>query len=459
MRLALEKELRSRDWPAATTPAEADLMLVVGPDCPQLRSAMDRLWQDMPQPRVRMQVTTVGEVASVLDAGRTRLGAADHSHIGPDRADGHHTPGEHGSEAQVPSDREADNRGHSGDAETGRHHDGSAGAGSGGEHQGDGDAGHRGHGHGDAGHAGSHGEAEHEPDGRNGGDGQQNHGGRGSGPGGHEGHGGHGHGDMEMPGGLPMAEPGEDRDGLTLDRLHVPLGPFLADWPIGLVIRVVLQGDVIQQADLAAPPSSGSADAFWTRPWLRAASGEVVHAGEAARWRAAAHLDSLGRLLSVVGWPAQAVEAQRLRDDMLDEAQTKEVLPRVERLARRVGRSRTLYWLSRGIGPVSTADARAAGVTGPAARAGGDVPARYRQWLTDVVRDVLRLDDTAPLDPATQESPRGRWDAARPPSVALAKLLPQMLEGAELSAARLIVASLDPDPDELTLTQRELARG
>ncbi|MFH9819731.1 hypothetical protein [Streptomyces sp. NPDC017230] len=264
---------------------------------------------------------------------------------------------------------------------------------------------------------------------------------------------------MEVPGGLPMAESGEDRDGLMLDRLHVPLGPFLADWPTGLVIRAVLQGDVIQQADLDGPPSNGSADAFWARPWIRAAAGEAVYAGEAARWRAAAHLDSLGRLLSVAGWPAQSVEARRLRDDLLDQAQTKEVLPRVERLARRVGRSRTLYWLSRGIGPVSTADARAAGVSGPAARAGGDVPARYRKWLTDVVGDVQRLDDTAPLDPATQESPRGRWDAVRPPSVALAKLLPRLLDGAELSAARLIVASLDPDPDELALTQRELARG
>ncbi|MGX1115938.1 hypothetical protein RKD37_001301 [Streptomyces ambofaciens] len=459
VRLAVEKELRSRDWPAATTPAEADLMLIVGPDCPRLRPAMDRLWQDMPQPRVRLRVTTVGEVASVLDAGRTRLSAPDHSDIGPDRTDGHDTSGESGSEGHMPSDREAGNRDRSGDEDTGRHHDGSRGVDRGGEHQGHRGADHGGHDPGAAGHAGSHGEAEHESDGPMKGDGQQNHAGHGSGHGVHGGHGGHGHGDMEMPGGLPMAEPGEDRDGLTLDRLHVPLGPFLADWPTGLVIRVVLQGDVIQQADLDAPPSSGSADAFWARPWLRAASGEVVYAGEAARWRAAAHLDSLGRLLSVVGWPAQAVKARRLRDDLLDEAQTKEVLPRVERLARRVGRSRTLYWLSRGIGPVSTADARAAGVTGPAARAGGDVPARYRQWLTDVVRDVLRLDDTARLDPAAQESPRGRWDAVRPPSVDLARLLPRLLEGAELSAARLIVASLDPDPDELSLTEQELARG
>ncbi|MFE5257494.1 hypothetical protein [Streptomyces coelicoflavus] len=265
---------------------------------------------------------------------------------------------------------------------------------------------------------------------------------------------------MEMPGGLPMPEPGEDRDGLTLDRLHVPLGPFLTGWPAGLTLRVVLQGDVIQRADLDEPPTDRPADPFWCRPWLRAAAGEPVGVGEAARRRAAAHLDSLGRLLSVAGWPAEAVTARRLRDDLLEEAPASAILPRVEPFARRVGRSRTLYWLTRGVGPLSTADARAAGVTGPAVRAsGGDVPARYRRWLTEVMEAVGQLDATDPFDPVAQESPRGRWDAERPPSAALAWVLPRLLLGAELGAARLVVASLDPDPDELAGCRREMARG
>jgi hypothetical protein len=46
--------------------------------------------------------------------------------------------------------------------------------------------------------------------------------------------------DMGMPGGLPMAERGEDRDRLKLDRLHVPLGPVLPDWPAGLLVRLVV---------------------------------------------------------------------------------------------------------------------------------------------------------------------------------------------------------------------------
>ncbi|MGW7340671.1 hypothetical protein [Streptomyces sp. NPDC054808] len=387
VRLAAERELRSRDWPSASTPAGADLMLVAGPDCARWDPALERLWRDMPRPCARVRAVTADDVASVLDAGRTRLGTRGGSD-GPDGPDG---PGGEGVRAR-PAE------GDTGVVEDGR----------------------TGHGHGQ----------------------------------------GHGHGGMEMPGGLPMAGPGEDRDGLTLDRLHVPLGPFLADWPAGLTLRVVLQGDVVQRADLDEPASGGPGDPFWSRPWIRAVAGEPVGVGEAARRRAAAHLDSLGRLLSVAGWPAEAVTARRLRDDLLDGAPASSVLPRVERFARRVGRSRTLYWLTRGLGLLSAADARAAGVTGPAVRAaGGDVPARYRQWLTEVVDAVGQLDATGLLDPAVRESPRGRWDAERPPSAVLALLLPRLLVGAELGAARLVVASLDPDPDELAAGRPAVTRG
>lgn len=69
----------------------------------------------------------------------------------------------------------------------------------------------------------------------------------------HEGHAAHGGHDMGIVAGLPMAERADDRDGLRLDRLHVPLGPVLPDWPSGLVLRLELQGDVVHE-----PPSNGS---------------------------------------------------------------------------------------------------------------------------------------------------------------------------------------------------------
>lgn len=156
----------------------------------------------------------------------------------------------------------------------------------------------------------------------------------------HQGHGGHGgHGGMEMPGGLPMAGQGEDRDGLTLDRLHVPLGPLLSDWPTGLTLRLVLQGDVVQAADLDEEPlvASRPVESFWVQPWLRSAVGEAVGSGEAARRRAAARLDSLGRLLVVAGWPAEAMKARRLRDDLLDGAPAAALASRLERLGRMGG--------------------------------------------------------------------------------------------------------------------------
>jgi Ni,Fe-hydrogenase III large subunit len=118
-----------------------------------------------------------------------------------------------------------------------------------------------------------------------------------------------------------------------------------------------------------------------------------------------------------------------------------------------------LYWLTRGLGNLSQPAADAAGVSGPAARANGDVPARYRQWLTAVLDDIARLEETAPLDPAGREGPRGRLDGPRPPSAALADVLPHLLEGVEVAAARLIVASLDPDPDELAARLAEVAHG
>ncbi|MEU0112583.1 hypothetical protein ABZ137_02350 [Streptomyces bobili] len=456
VRLAAEGELRMRDWPLVSTPAGADLMVVAGPGCPRLQSALERLWQDMPAPRVCVRATAADDVSSILDAACARLSSPGRQRTEARRtADEfrHHEPGrpggtgaEGGQDAET--DHEADH-GEPGDGDHGGHRESDAEGGHpGGEREGD-DANREGRDD-HAGHEVPHGKPEH---------GGKRPTDQGS-PDEHESHGGgHGNEDMEMPGGFPMAERGEDRDGLTLDRLHVPLGPFLADWPAGLTIRTVLQGDVIQQADLDEPPADRSADPFWARPWLRAAAGEPVTRGEAARRRAAAHLDSLARLLSVAGWPAEAVTARRLRDDLLTEAPVSMVLPRVERHARRVGRSRTLYWLTRGVGPLSAADARAAGVSGPAARAGGDVPARYRQWLSDVMHDVRQLDDTAPLDPVAQESPRGRWDAERPPSAALTGVLCGLLVGAELGAARLVVASLDPDPDELAVRPAEVARG
>ncbi|MFE9611200.1 hypothetical protein [Streptomyces sp. NPDC006012] len=459
-RLAAERLVRLWDWPPADTPAQADLLLVAGPDCPPLRAAVDRLWHDLPAPRARVHAPDADDVEAALRAGQARLrsragwrerfdapaegGDGDDGGALEDGAEGARE--DEGGGQALPNGARGKGRGGGRQGHGARHEgrDGGPGAGTGGGSR-DAHGGHGEHG-GGAGHQGHGGGAGHH--GHGGGAGHHGHGGG-------AGHHGHGGGAGELPGGLPMAEPGEDRDGLTLDRLHVPLGPFLTDWPAGLTIRLTMQGDVVQEAEVAEPVLSGTGAAFWVQPWLRAAAGEPVPRGEAARRRAAAHLDSVARFLSVAGWPAEAVAARRLRDDLLEGASGAAVAPRLTRFARRVGGSRTLAWLTRGIGRLDAGQARAAGVSGPAARAGGDVTDRYRQWLADIRRDVGRLADAAPLGPGADESPRGLWRDDAPPSAALVALLPGLLTGAELAAARLVVASLDPDLDEPAAARRD----
>src|SRR5260370_8072981 len=188
-------------------------------------------------------------------------------------------------------------------------------------------------------------------------------------------HHGHDMGGMEMQGGLPMADRGADRDGLRLDQLHVPLGPVLPYWPAGLVVHLTLQGDVAQHAEAQAlgPGGGGS---FWTEPWRRAAAGEPVTTGEAVRRRAAADLDSLSRFLGVAGWDDAATVARRLRDDALAGVPGSRLRPALHRLARRIARSRTLAWLTRGLGVLLPGHAEPPRAIPPSAAVPAHLPAR-----------------------------------------------------------------------------------
>jgi hypothetical protein len=373
VRLATEDQLRRRGWPAALSPADADVLLVAGAPAADMAAAVETTWAAVPAPRVRTLVTSPGEVAAALDAARAELAA--------------------GAPQWLPA----------GDSAVLPGGDGGAASGPGGSH-------------------GTHGMASH-----------------------------HDKGEMDtgMPGGLPMAERGEDRDGLKLDRLHVPLGPVLPDWPAGLIVRLVLQGDVVQHAEAGAMGLAVGAASVWTEPWQRAAAGEPVTTGVAARRRAAAHLDSLGRFLAVAGWDDAATTACALRDDTLGGRPVSSLGLAVRRLAVRVARSRVLAWSTRGAGTLRPDEAAAAGVTGPAWRAGGDVTARYRCWCRELAGLTAAFDDGSRLDPAVLEPPRGRLDGAQAPSASLLAVLPRLLAGAEFATARLIVASLDPDLDEL----------
>lgn len=255
---------------------------------------------------------------------------------------------------------------------------------------------------------------------------------------GEHGDGGHDGGDMEMPGGLPMADLGEDRDGLMLDALHVALGPLLPDWPAGLVLRVVLQGDVIHEAEAEVLAGPDDATGFWSEPAQRCARGEPATVDEIARRDAARHLDGLARFLGVAGWADPAARARRLRDALLTDDTVARIVPAVHDLVRRVGRSRTLHWLIRGI-PVGD----------------DDVAGRLATLFSSLGVALDALDDPSASERADPAALR-RFGIARP-AIAPNELA-SALVGAELAAARLVIAALDPDLDPAAPTQEATSR-
>ncbi|MBB4986611.1 hypothetical protein [Streptomyces nymphaeiformis] len=422
-RLAVEAELARRRWPRASGPAAADLVAFAGAPAPAGDDDWaERLWNGVPAPKARVRVRDPEHAAHALEHGRMALlvGAGTQGRQEQREPAGHER---HDADGEHPPQ-------HDGHTASGRsEHDG---------HTTSGPSEHDGHGH-DAhqDHGGSHAGTD-----------QGHHGHGGSHPGTDHDHHGHHMGGAIL--GLPMAERADDRDGLRLDRLHVPLGPALPDWPAGLVVRTELQGDVVQRASVEAlvPPRS-SRPAFWSEPWLRSAAGAPVTVDEAARRRCAAHLDSVGRFLAVAGWRDPAAVARRARDQVLGGASVADLRSGLRTLTRRVRRSWTLRWLTSGVGVLSSTQAQRYGVTGPALLADGDAYDRLLVWLEEIDRAVDACDDRSPLASHALNGPRGRIAPEAPASRTLVDVLPVLLEGTEFACARLVVASLDPDLDEL----------
>lgn len=218
-----------------------------------------------------------------------------------------------------------------------------------------------------------------------------------------------------------MADLGEDRDGLMLDRLHVALGPVLPDWPHGLVLDAVLQGDVVQEARLRVlGPASLAGASFWGPPGRREPRREVAR-----------RLDGLVRFLGVAGWPAAAGVARRLRDDTLAGAPGTQIRARVETLVARVRRSRILRRMLRGL------------------RA-GDV--EVCELVSGNLED-LRASATALAGNGSARAPSAGDQSEVSPERMLRRLAGRLV-GAELAAARLIVAAVDPDLDAATVGSR-----
>lgn len=215
----------------------------------------------------------------------------------------------------------------------------------------------------------------------------------------HEGHDGDGDGDgghdhsAMMPDGLPLAEGTEDRDGLEMDELHLPLGPVLAHWPAGLILRVTLHGDVVADAEVEQLARSHG----------DRADDSIV--------RTARLLDAAGSVLALAGLPAESARARRLRDRCLDGELDNG--REIARLGERVGRRRVLRWVLAGL---TTGDGQ-----------GGSEELHGRLiGLFDRARAELDGEATTPA----------KRDAAT---------LPALVQGMELAHVRLWLAALGPD--------------
>jgi len=228
---------------------------------------------------------------------------------------------------------------------------------------------------------------------------------------------GHGEfGDMSVsgPAGIALAAGGPDRDGLEMDILHLRLGPVLADWPAGLVLWCSLQGDAIAGVDVettdvfAAPQRSAAMTAY--------------------------RIDAAARLLSLAGAPAGA-SLVRLRDLLLGGAALEGVLDELAQVRRAVARSSSLRWSLNNLGEIDAGLVR-----------------QHRwpiSWTGDVYERLLHLlDVTSGSTTAAHQDPSSEGPAELR---AIAAVLPLLLPGMDLAAARLVVASLVGHPAAPTL--------
>ena len=269
-----------------------------------------------------------------------------------------------------------------------------------------------------------------------------------------------GHGGSGMTGGVPHGRPlpdrGDDlRDGLKLDVLTVPVGPFYAPFPVGLMLDVVLQGDLVQEVHVHGNPfvagPSSPADVF-----ARAAS-ERVPVAALEHARVFHHLRAIARTLRLLGLHALAARMVQHAD-----GPSEELLAAGPRLVRLLGRTS----VERALPPTGTLAATAWDGHGFAARAagspmdarsadpsydglgftpvcagGGDVRARWRQRLAEIEQSIALVAAAG----ARLHEPGSVVENPASVTAELLPVLPDLLVGLEWGDAVAVVDSLDLD--------------
>lgn len=280
-----------------------------------------------------------------------------------------------------------------------------------------------------------------------------------------------------VPYGRPLAARAPDPDGLELDHLPLRVGPLFPPFPPGLILEIELQGDVVRQAAVGDNPFTGGTEGEDSPPLDTAlfvgAVTKPTPIVDLEVARARHHLRWAARTLRLHG-----LEREALRVLGLAWTVTPGDRAAVGALARRIARSRSVAWATRGVGVIEPDEviggpvARAAGLAvdarlhdpsyeglrfSPVVHGTGDARDRLRQRLAEAVQ-ALELADLAgsrlrrPGPPV--EGPRGPLRVGEPlPSVSLLGLLPRLLAGQEWGDAMTIVASLDLDLEEAAVGQ------
>lgn len=275
------------------------------------------------------------------------------------------------------------------------------------------------------------------------------------------------------PYGRPLADVGPDRDGLRLDVLPIELGPFFPRLPAGLVLEMMLAGDVLGEVEVASasvgPPRSMGAAARSASPFIRALS-EPVPVAELEMARARDHLRWLADALVAQGLPALGQRALRLAHDARPGDGD-----RVRRFGQSLRRTQLFRWSLPDGTPLDTATIAGAGL-GPLARAAGlaedarladpvyralgfepiildghDAGSSWRIRFAEAARSLdlaaaARGWTTEPI--GRVESPRGRLEPGDAPTSRTLRLVPGLIAGLAWGDALAMLVALDLDLDE-----------
>ena len=354
-RMAVERLIADKGWVEALSPGDTDILCICGEVPEDQTDAVERLWDQLPGPRSRTVVTGPEHAGRALDGCVEELLDVD----GQMRLEAERTATEPEQDDDGGSD-DGDGDTHADMDHEGMNHDGGKDEGSGAAQM------------------------------------NMDHGGMS--------HEGMDHGGMEMPipGGIGLAGEGKDRDGLDLDALKVPLGPYLPFWPAGLVLHCELQGDIV----------------FAARAEYAFGRGEELPIGGPSGTERAALVrqsDLVSRLLALAGAAREAAKVRGVRDAALDGAALDECRRSLAASGTRLRRNWLLRRTLQGIGPI------------PQGGAPGE-PGGTDAWD----RLLAMLDATVAGTAGAGGVPLG--------------LLPDLVRGVEVSVVRLVVASLDLSP-------------